>query len=354
MKHQYVQQPMQQPMQQPVQRQTSPAQGATQTVGYQHVPQPSVPQVPQYQVTQPHPAPHSAQPPALPSASYRSEPGKPLPNAAPPNGQQHSESTTTTITQTLTYNHCDAGGETRKAADAKGQGQQFEQRVQTLISSMAVCPSNFRWYCMKLGYLCADGNHLMKHSEVDKAMREKNHVPKVNVVNTLQDPDLWDAKLNVYAAKPVHPPQIDFWQPMHHFHDSFIREATAAGFRTPTQALYDQMGMDAKRPDEDEHCRCQEKLGFPEIDSLAYAGYTEPPRHAYQSDRSGGRARMPMDEMCRSLSRMAGSGGIFNMGMSPNDADMGGRHARLNGRHARLNMLVSQEDEDAFDEFSRY
>ncbi|KAK0355225.1 hypothetical protein LTR91_024980 [Friedmanniomyces endolithicus] len=170
------------------------------------------------------------------------------PKEAPVNNQQSTSLTTTTGTQTLQYADQGVGGQARQAADANGQGQQFETQVQTMIAAMGICPSRYRWYSTAGGYLCGGGNHKIGHDEIDKWAKNQRYRPRVALVNTWNDPDLpVDPYGGPISLTLVHPPQVDFWQPMHTQHRNTVTYALRAGFAAP--ALED-------RPDNS--CKCMD------------------------------------------------------------------------------------------------
>ncbi|TKA65144.1 hypothetical protein B0A55_09880 [Friedmanniomyces simplex] len=143
---------------------------------------------------------------------------------------QKSSASTTTMTQTLHYEGSGSGGQARQAAEAKGQGEKFESKVQTMIAAMGICPSNYRWYPFPGGYICAGGNHIIPDGEVDMWARNQNYRPQATLVNTWQDPN---APFDPYSGRVMllqsqHPPEVDLWQPMHSQHRRFMKQAARA------------------------------------------------------------------------------------------------------------------------------
>ncbi|KAK1074908.1 hypothetical protein LTR74_000752 [Friedmanniomyces endolithicus] len=155
---------------------------------------------------------------------------KEAPTEAPVNNLQMTLSTTTVGTQTLQYADQGVGGQARQTAEANGQGQQFETRVQTMIAAMGICPSHYRWYSTPLAYLCGGGNHMIGHDEIDKWARNQLYRPKVSLVNTWHDPNLpVDPYEGPMLLNLLHPPEVDFWQPMHMQHRNTVNYALRAG-----------------------------------------------------------------------------------------------------------------------------
>ncbi|KAK0258534.1 hypothetical protein LTR91_009690 [Friedmanniomyces endolithicus] len=168
--------------------------------------------------------------PAVQQADY-SHLMKEAPTGAPVNNQQSNSFTTTSGTQTLQYADQGVGGQARQAAEANGQGQQFEMQVQTMIAAMGICPSQYRWYLAPMGYLCAGGNHHIDNEEVDKWAKNQRYRPHVKLVNTWDDPNLpFDPYVGPLSVLMAHPPEVDFWQPMHQRHRDFMQQAIRAGF----------------------------------------------------------------------------------------------------------------------------
>ena len=156
---------------------------------------------------------------------------KDAPKDAPANDQQLVLSTATTGVQTLQYADQGVGGQARQAAEANGQGQQFEMQVQTMITAMGFCPSQYRWYSDKDGYLCAGGNHAISHEHIDIWARDPRFTPHLYMVNTFNDPN---ASFDPYTGRPVclrsaHPPNVDLWQPMHKQHRDFMEQVKRLG-----------------------------------------------------------------------------------------------------------------------------
>ncbi|KAK0270648.1 hypothetical protein LTS00_016884 [Friedmanniomyces endolithicus] len=174
--------------------------------------------------------------PAVQQADY-SHLMKSAPKEAPVNNQQSTLSTATTGTQTLQYAGHEVGGQARQAAEANGQGQQFETQVQTMIAAMGICPSQYGWYSARKGYLCAGGNHHIGNEEDDKWARNQRYRPQVKLVNTWDDPSLpFDPHGGHFLLESAHPPEVDFWQPMHQQHRVFMQQAIRAGFHPSSAA----------------------------------------------------------------------------------------------------------------------
>lgn len=135
--------------------------------------------------------------------------------------------TTTTATRTETYKGANAGGEARKQAETRGNGevQRFEQRVQKLIKSIGTCPSGAPWYNGVDGYLCAEGIHFLYHKDIDKAFKQPGWIPRVTWVNTLIDPEATSS--GQYHI--THPPPTAFDQPMHRVHRLFMSTVRRMG-----------------------------------------------------------------------------------------------------------------------------
>ncbi|KAK3643058.1 hypothetical protein LTR56_010432 [Elasticomyces elasticus] len=173
-------------------------------------------------------------------------PATPAPVPAPVT----TNSTTTTQTQTLQYEGSTTGGQSHQVAASQGQTQQFETKVQTMIASLGACPSNYQWYHTDDGYLCAGGNHEIHYMEIDKWQRNSRYRPKVQLVNTLDDPN---SPFDPFFGGPtqglmVHPPNVDLWQPMHALHHRFMVELRRRGFMTSYGGV---------------RCPCADELGIP-------------------------------------------------------------------------------------------
>ncbi|KAM0721649.1 hypothetical protein Q7P37_002574 [Cladosporium fusiforme] len=145
---------------------------------------------------------------------------------AAPQSNALSTFTSTTI-KVERYDGANAGGVARKAAEAMGENgvQLFQHKVQTIIRGMGVCPMNWPWYNMEEGYLCAEGIHFVYHKDIDMAFERPGWVPQVTFVNTMYDPD---SKITGFSSG-LHPPLVDFFQPMHRAHKEYMREARNLG-----------------------------------------------------------------------------------------------------------------------------
>ncbi|EMC91089.1 hypothetical protein BAUCODRAFT_127008 [Baudoinia panamericana UAMH 10762] len=165
--------------------------------------------------------------------------------------------TTTKKTQTLVYKESTLGGKAHREAAKRGESEKFEDEVQTMIVSMGVCPSLYRWYKNTGGgYLCAGGNHSITFDEIDKWANRKTYTPEIMIVNTfLPSSD--------GLVIGTHPPQVDFWQEMHAVHASFVQAAAAAGFRPDFESIEgDPRFRSNGELSDEEVCRCFEKLGI--------------------------------------------------------------------------------------------
>ncbi|KAK5731744.1 hypothetical protein LTR17_011094 [Elasticomyces elasticus] len=189
--------------------------------------------------------------PPTPAPNYSHLYKSPAPSTPAPVPAATTTTTSNTTTQTLQYEGSTAGGQSHQVAASQGQTQQFETQVQTLIASLGVCPRNFTWYHAEKGYICAGGNHFIKYSEIDKWQKEPRHKPRVELVNTWNDPD---APFDPYIAggvahvEPVHPPEVDRWQLMHRQHRMFIAQARMRGFAAESRET---------------RCRCMDDAGIP-------------------------------------------------------------------------------------------
>ncbi|KAK4541546.1 hypothetical protein LTR36_007843 [Oleoguttula mirabilis] len=153
-----------------------------------------------------------------------------VPPAPPAAHTSSSQSTTSSRTQTLVYPGSNKGGEARKAAEARGQLTQHEDRVQTMIASMAICPSKYKWYPVDGDYLCACGNHAIEQAEIDKWCEAPSHRPAVKSVNTFHVPNARFYCNGNQRLALLHPPAVDFWQPMHRVHARFVQQSAARGY----------------------------------------------------------------------------------------------------------------------------
>ncbi|KAK5114053.1 hypothetical protein LTR85_010359 [Meristemomyces frigidus] len=192
------------------------------------------------------------QPQQQPMIDYESLKFKTLsaPLAPAPTQALSTYNTTTTIqTQTLVYEGSTSGGEARKAAESRGAVGQFEDGVQSMIVSMNICPATYKWYSIEQGYVCAGGNHFIRHAEIDKRCKDPNHRPQVTLVNTFSTPTAkYCGVTGQQFLTLVHPPAVDFWQPMHRVHARFIRQSVASG--------YGPVSADGK-------CECFQRMGIP-------------------------------------------------------------------------------------------
>lgn len=156
-----------------------------------------------------------------------------MPGSTPALNQQGMQETAdvTTPAQNLVYEGSSAGRKAREQAEAEGQGQAFEDSVQAMLGSLGPCSSKFRWYNTKLGYLCAGGNHLVYHRQIDDwAADPKTVRPRVALVNTFNTP--WSPispYIGLIGNWDGHPPSVDFWQPMHTMHQEYMQKARLAG-----------------------------------------------------------------------------------------------------------------------------
>lgn len=162
-----------------------------------------------------------------------------LMQAAPLVDESSNSTTTTTTTKVESYIGADAGGQARKAAEAKGDKELkvFEEKVQTLFRSVKVCPMNWPWYNMEDGYLYAEGIHFLHHKDIDMAFKLPGWRPEVMLVNTWHDPSSQVSG----TYHPLHPPPIDYFQPMHRAHKLFIQQAKTIGVYNTTRGK----GMDS-------------------------------------------------------------------------------------------------------------
>ncbi|KAK5697467.1 hypothetical protein LTR97_007605 [Elasticomyces elasticus] len=189
-------------------------------------------------------------PPAPPTLApnYNHLYKSPAPATPAPVPAATTTTTSNTTTQTLQYQGSTTGGQFHQVAASQGQTQQFETQVQTLITSLGVCPRNFGWYHAEKGYICAGGNHFTEYSEIDKWQQQPRHKPKVQLVNTWNDPDApFDPYIGVCHAEAVHPPEVDRWQLMHKQHRLFIAQAKMRGMGAPRES----------------RCRCIDDAGIP-------------------------------------------------------------------------------------------
>ncbi|KAK5715593.1 hypothetical protein LTR15_010238 [Elasticomyces elasticus] len=87
-----------------------------------------------------------------------------------------------------------------------------------------------------------------EYSEIDKWQQQPRHKPKVQLVNTWNDPDApFDPYIGVCHAEAVHPPEVDRWQLMHKQHRLFIAQAKMRGMGAPRES----------------RCRCMDDAGIP-------------------------------------------------------------------------------------------
>ncbi|KAK3654138.1 hypothetical protein LTR56_004192 [Elasticomyces elasticus] len=189
--------------------------------------------------------------PPTPAANYSHLYKSPAPaTPAPVPAPVTTNSTTTTQTQTLQYEGSTTGGQSHQVAASQGQTQQFETQVQTMIASLGACPSNYQWYHTEDGYLCAGGNHEIHYMEIDKWQRNPRYRPKVQLVNTFDDPNVaFDPFTGPTHGLMVHPPNVDLWQPMHALHRRFMVELRRRNFRTAYGGI---------------RCACCDELGIRE------------------------------------------------------------------------------------------
>jgi len=109
----------------------------------------------------------------------------------------------------MVYKGCEPGSEARKAAEAKGQVQQFDQ-VQQLITARGVCPSKNKCYPCEAGHICSGGNHALLAEEVDKWFKDPTQRREITPVKTWFDPN---AKISSLSGErellSLHPPPVD-------------------------------------------------------------------------------------------------------------------------------------------------
>ena len=82
---------------------------------------------------------------------------------------------------------------------------------------------------------------MVYHKDIDMAIKQPGWIPEVTIVNSVHDPEAQMSGMMV----TVHPPPIDFWQPMHIVHRRFMEEV--APFCTVTQEEIDSGEMDCPK-----------------------------------------------------------------------------------------------------------
>ena len=81
-------------------------------------------------------------------------------------------------------------------------------------------------------------------------MSDPTCLPRVHLVNTLDDPGLTHPLLGPFMAWGAHPPEVDLWQPMHATHRLFMQSIAALGWTSPLDRNY--RGF----------CKCAKALGI--------------------------------------------------------------------------------------------
>ncbi|KAK5128587.1 hypothetical protein LTR08_004050 [Meristemomyces frigidus] len=204
----------QQPLPVPVQ------QAATQTsLRYQQVPQPQHPQPVLVQKQVPaidYDSLKVTARPEVPAIDYDSlkVTAKPEPPAAQSSATRNTMPNT--HTQTMVYKGSTSGGKARKAAEARGEVRQFEDRIRHMLASTrgSGCRAGFQWYATEEGYLCGGGDHIVHHTAIDAwANNPRMVVPEVLPTN---------CSIPGSTGYICHPPPVDFWQPMHQTHAAFV------------------------------------------------------------------------------------------------------------------------------------
>lgn len=161
---------------------------------------------------------------------------------------------TTTQTTTERYKGEHAGGTAR--AEAARTGSQaltrFEQTVQTLLRHVGNCPSGHPWYVTDNGYLCAEGWHFVYHTDIDKAFQQPGWRPPVVHCNLPAGADPEADATGFLVA--IHPPPIDYWQPMHRAHAAMMMTMKMQGYG---------WGGETEKAKVSSKCECFDRLGMP-------------------------------------------------------------------------------------------
>lgn len=191
-----------------------------------------------------------------PAQLIRHDPTPPAAPASNANMQLANPSIAITTTQTTTerYKGEHAGGTAR--AEAARTGSQaltrFEQTVQTLLRHVGNCPSGHPWYVTDNGYLCAEGWHFVYHTDIDKAFQQPGWRPPVVHCNLPAGADPEADATGFLVA--IHPPPIDYWQPMHRAHAAMMMTMKMQGYG---------WGGETEKAKVSSKCECFDRLGMP-------------------------------------------------------------------------------------------
>ncbi|KAK3669215.1 hypothetical protein LTR78_010912 [Recurvomyces mirabilis] len=122
------------------------------------------------------------------------------------------------------------GGTAQVAAEKRGEGQLFQQRVVDMLSSLGVCPAGFQWFSTPKGWLCGGGSHGIKHAEIDQWASDPYYQPKWIWVNHF---DLFETNAQGYPVSrlwcPPDPSVVGGNRIMHLKHDMHIQHMIEMG-----------------------------------------------------------------------------------------------------------------------------
>jgi hypothetical protein len=152
--------------------------------------------------------------------------------------------------------------------------------VRAVMASLThSCPNHYPWFNSRGGSICGGGNHFLKHSKIDKALRSMHkptkYTPEVTNVNSYtpnQRPFV------IFDA--VHPPEAGFEYPMHAVHRAYIQWLKDEGICAMTRQASIDFGDD---PDlASEPCVCCQEKGVKVVDEFKKLHRVQSPLYSQQ------------------------------------------------------------------------
>ena len=184
---------------------------------------PAATPIPQPQLPTPAPARPTIDYESLKVAAPPTPAPLPAPPAQPQQTQRNTQHTTTTTTRVERYEGEQAGGKTRRQAEAQGEAQlrRYERQVRVILDE-TTCRAGYPWFNMKGGYLCGGGHHWLSHHELDLCFSGRKRSPQNELVHAV-------TRLGG-EGRVVHPPEAAGRDmPMHTFHRDAMTMAASMG-----------------------------------------------------------------------------------------------------------------------------